>query len=137
MSQPKIRFVLINRDRGRLAQFSEYEVFLGDEKIGTVAGGVDTHYSVRLGHRTVLDRNWTASTNDNRGTGAAATRREAVNDLLHLTDHLKCPDDGTCHHECLVGARPCFRVQCCAPLSGVFPDDVWPDDVLAVHGGEQ
>jgi len=35
-----------------------------------------------------------------------------------------CPDQGTCHHEC--GADQCFRVQCCGPLSGVFPGNRWP-----------
>lgn len=39
-----------------------------------------------------------------------------------------CPDGGTCHHDC--GSR-CFRVDCCAPLSGTFPDDKWPAHVLA------
>lgn len=42
----------------------------------------------------------------------------------------KCPDDGTCHHGCLVG---CWRVQTCCPLSGVFPDDEWPPGVLAAN----
>lgn len=37
----------------------------------------------------------------------------------------QCPDGGTCHHSCRVGG-PCFRADCCAPLSGVFPDDKWP-----------
>jgi Domain of unknown function (DUF5664) len=43
-----------------------------------------------------------------------------------------CPDDGTCHHECNLGA-PCFRVLTCGPLSGKFPDDQWPEDVWRVH----
>jgi len=34
----------------------------------------------------------------------------------------------TCHHECTTG--PCFRVQCCGPLSGVFPGNRWPANVL-------
>lgn len=37
-----------------------------------------------------------------------------------------CPDGGTCHHEC---TGPCFRVQHCAPLSGVYPRDQWPEEV--------
>lgn len=39
----------------------------------------------------------------------------------------KCPDDGTCHHEC--GDRGCFRVACCEPLSNVFPNDEWPQPI--------
>lgn len=35
-----------------------------------------------------------------------------------------CPDAGTCHHRC--EPDQCFRVHTCGPLSGVFPDDVWP-----------
>lgn len=36
-----------------------------------------------------------------------------------------CPDGGVCsHHGC--ESIGCFRVQCCAPLSGVFPGNVWP-----------
>ena len=41
----------------------------------------------------------------------------------------KCPDGGTCHSvgdEC---ASSCYRVACCEPLSGVFPGDVWPENV--------
>jgi hypothetical protein len=34
-----------------------------------------------------------------------------------------CPDGGACHHQCL--AR-CFRVQYCGPLSGIYPNDLWP-----------
>jgi hypothetical protein len=41
-----------------------------------------------------------------------------------------CPDGGTCHHGCTVG---CFRVQTCGPLSGVFPGDRWPADVVATQ----
>lgn len=36
-----------------------------------------------------------------------------------------CPDGGKCHHEGCERVG-CFRVQCCAPLSGVFPHDEWP-----------
>lgn len=41
-----------------------------------------------------------------------------------------CPDGGPCHHEC---TGSCFRVQCCGPLSGVYPGDTWPVEVLAEH----
>ena len=42
-----------------------------------------------------------------------------------------CPDEGTCHHWCQPG-RPCFRVLCCGPLSGVYPGDAWPQDVREI-----
>lgn len=48
-------------------------------------------------------------------------------------DGVKCPDDGTCHHQCIEAARPCWRVQTCGPLSGVFPGDQWPDNVTAAN----
>jgi len=37
-----------------------------------------------------------------------------------------CPDGGTCHHGCLLPSA-CWRVNNCEPLSGVFPDDRWPE----------
>jgi hypothetical protein len=36
-----------------------------------------------------------------------------------------CPDGGRCHHECAEG--DCFRVECCEPLSNVYPYDEWPE----------
>jgi hypothetical protein len=46
-----------------------------------------------------------------------------------------CPDGGWCHHECALGA--CFRVHYCGPLSGVYPGDEWPAEVVSawVAGG--
>jgi hypothetical protein len=39
-----------------------------------------------------------------------------------------CPDGGTCHHSCPDGSLVnCFRVACCAPLSGVYVNDRWPE----------
>jgi hypothetical protein len=39
-----------------------------------------------------------------------------------------CPDGGACHHACSDGSLPrCFRVLCCAPLSGVYVNDRWPE----------
>lgn len=46
-----------------------------------------------------------------------------------------CPDGGTCHHEC--GTGTCFRVACCGPLSGRYPDDAWPADVRAAYCQEE
>ena len=40
----------------------------------------------------------------------------------------QCPDGGTCHHECAI--QDCFRVACCGPLSGVYPNDQWPASVV-------
>ena len=48
----------------------------------------------------------------------------------------RCPDDGHCTHLCLPG-RGCFRVKYCVPLSGVFPEDEWPDAVLDEHCGDE
>jgi len=42
----------------------------------------------------------------------------------------KCPDGGTCHHEC---KDKCWRVSYCGPLSGVFPNDDWPSDIKIEH----
>lgn len=42
-----------------------------------------------------------------------------------------CPDSGTCHHECRPG--PCFRVLCCGPLSGVYPENEWPAEVTKLE----
>lgn len=44
--------------------------------------------------------------------------------------HDPCPDGGTCHHEC---ERACFRVKSAAPLSGVFPGNRWPAEIVAKH----
>lgn len=49
-----------------------------------------------------------------------------------MSDEKRCPDGGRCHHTC---DTACFRVQCCAPLSNVYPNDRWPDDVKLAHGG--
>jgi hypothetical protein len=38
-----------------------------------------------------------------------------------------CPDGGRCWHHCKDGE--CFRVATCVPLSGVYPDDKWPEDL--------
>lgn len=46
-----------------------------------------------------------------------------------MTDRLRCPDDGACHHSCRPG--PCFRVQGCAPLSAAFGS--WPPIVVELH----
>lgn len=44
-----------------------------------------------------------------------------------------CPDDGTCHHGC---AASCFRVQTCGPLSGVFPNNIWPAEIVEANRSE-
>jgi hypothetical protein len=43
-----------------------------------------------------------------------------------------CPDGGTCHHDC-TASTSCFRVEWAGPLSGVYPGDHWPADVLVAH----
>lgn len=45
----------------------------------------------------------------------------------------RCPDDGRCWHNC--GEGSCWRVSACGPLSGVFPRNEWPDEIVAAHGG--
>ena len=42
-----------------------------------------------------------------------------------MTTRPKCPDDGTCHHEC-PSAAACFRVAWCGPFTGEYPGDDWP-----------
>jgi hypothetical protein len=42
-----------------------------------------------------------------------------------------CPDGATCHHRCL---DACFRVDSCGPLSGVYPEDRWPEIIHQVYG---
>lgn len=63
--------------------------------------------------------------------GQVASNATRPEDLTLLTG--RCPDRGTCHHGC--GAK-CFRVQWAGPLSGVFPGDRWPAEVLAANSGE-
>lgn len=41
----------------------------------------------------------------------------------------RCPDSGTCHHQC--GRGGCWRVRHCSPLSGHFLADVWPPHIVA------
>lgn len=40
-----------------------------------------------------------------------------------------CPDGGRCHHGCV--PRECFRVRACGPLSGVYPGNRWPGEIVA------
>lgn len=40
----------------------------------------------------------------------------------------RCPDGGACHHDC--GEETCWRAFFAEPLSGVYPNDTWPSDLL-------
>lgn len=40
-----------------------------------------------------------------------------------------CPDGGICHHTCTI-SEACFRVGSCGPLSGVFPNNQWPTEIV-------
>lgn len=41
---------------------------------------------------------------------------------------MRCPDDGVCFHGCDPGLLDnCWRFRTCEPLSGVFPNDEWPE----------
>lgn len=42
----------------------------------------------------------------------------------------RCPDDGACHHGC---GQKCWRVRWAGPFSGTYPDDRWPDDIVAAN----
>ena len=46
-----------------------------------------------------------------------------------------CPDEGACHHFCEAG--PCFRVLACGPLSGVFPDNRWPQEIVSAEKAKE
>ena len=65
-----------------------------------------------------------ATRNDDEVTYSEAV--DAARDAVAL----RCPDDGACHHECPSLAQ-CFRVLCCGPLSGVYPNDEWSPDIRA------
>lgn len=74
-----------------------------------------------------------------------AESAEAVSTArMYVATAGQCPDGGTCHHGCWerrpLGpgfvdqrGRPCFRVLTCGPLSGKFPGDYWPPEVLAAE----
>lgn len=55
--------------------------------------------------------------------------------VLEAVREGRCPDGGTCHHQCAARAL-CFRVTECGPLSGVYPGDRWPADVRQAARGE-
>lgn len=48
----------------------------------------------------------------------------------------RCPDQGYCHSSEPCDPGQCYRVKVAGPFSGVFPGDVWPDEVLAAAGVE-
>lgn len=70
---------------------------------------------------------------DPRGPRMVHVRADELNELRKALEARPCPDGGACHHSC---AGPCFRVQSCGPLSGVYPDDEWPPRVVEAHAGE-
>ena len=85
------------------------------------------------------------------GKGLVAKRREHGGNYYSLTeagkartDHTsvrdgRCPDGGYCHGRSLaVGSEPCpdgscLRVRTSGPLSGRFPGNVWPAEVVAAN----
>jgi len=81
-----------------------------------------------------------AATRENSRWFADDMRRMLKNDFDYDPDRIfipelgrrSCPDFGTCHHVCL-GA--CFRVLSCGPLSGIFPNDEWPAEVIHDNRG--
>lgn len=49
----------------------------------------------------------------------------------------RCPDSGSCHHECPEGGA-CFRVLTCGPLSiAGYPHDEWPEAIVEEHRARQ
>lgn len=79
----------------------------------------------RWGERRPGDHDWT-------GPGGACASCRAAS-FLDTTGPcqgpLGCPDGGACHHECAPGA--CFRVHSAGPLSGTYPGDEWPPEVVS------
>jgi hypothetical protein len=65
---------------------------------------------------------------------------KAAQEVILVERAGRCPDGGYCHGQTFeAGSEPCeagkcFRVQTSGPLSGVFPDDRWPDYVLLASG---
>jgi hypothetical protein len=72
-------------------------------------------------------RAWDCPANPNR-VGAVSVPVADTTEIPHKAGG--CPDGGACHHWCADG--PCFRVETCGPLSGVFPDDQWPSPAVPV-----
>jgi hypothetical protein len=91
----RLRLRLVNRSSEHLEQFSEYEVNLDGEVIGTVQGSARTGFSHHRGHRVVVERTWVA----HPGKGHVGTRREALIDLLRVCGIN--PDDLTADHAAL------------------------------------
>jgi len=52
-----------------------------------------------------------------------------MSDLTHILDttHNHCPDGGLCREGC--AENNCMRVGYCCPLSGVFKNDWWPNEL--------
>jgi hypothetical protein len=59
------------------------------------------------------------------------TQPMRIGDGSALPSDRECPDGGACHHDC---TRGCFRVAWAGPLSGVFPGDTWPAEIVAGSG---
>lgn len=47
-----------------------------------------------------------------------------------------CPDGGYCHHLCQQRGEGCFRVAFCAPFTGTYPDEQWPDEVRDIEAAK-
>jgi hypothetical protein len=60
-----------------------------------------------------------------------SAENEGAGGPLNEYNPAACPDGGTCHHGCIA---VCFRVRHASPLSGVFPDDTWPAEVMRLWG---
>lgn len=67
------------------------------------------------------------------GPGQVYVDGKLVGEAVSVTmnTHGPCPDRGACHHRC--EAPVCYRVVAAGPVSGYYPDDVWPHQVRMEH----
>lgn len=66
-----------------------------------------------------------------RADSLDAAKADPLREPRHGGFAVDCPDGGRCHHQCATSSS-CFRVRECAPLSGVYPNDEWPESVVVV-----
>lgn len=98
----------------------------------------------RFGHCTAITQGWDHTEAEAAGLRAVAWDGSEFRADVYTRDDFgcvlheprgdpvpgACPDGGTCHHAC---TRSCFRVDWSGPLSGVYPNDEWPADVVAAN----
>ena len=85
--------------------------------VGYVVGVVSVRRSARRGRLQVV-------VIDGAEGPLTAVSDDGVVNMEIVDPPPRCPDGGRCHHRC---QNRCWRVDNCGPLSGVFPEDRWPD----------